>query len=95
MTLWQQWTNRRRGTETRFEYDAQGRETKKTEAWGTALAAVTETIYDAAGNVTEVRSPRFFDSADTEGNQKAKETWTYNGRGQVATHTEAAPGKSN
>ena len=79
-----------RGTETRFEYDAQGRETKKTEAWGTSIAAVTETVYDAAGNVTEVRAPRYFDSSDTEGYQKAKETWTYNGRGQVASHTEAS-----
>jgi RHS repeat-associated protein len=79
-----------RGIETRYEYDAQGRETKKTAAWGTAVAAVTETSYDAAGRVTEVRSPRFFDSADTEGFNKAKENWTYDGAGRVATHTEAA-----
>ncbi len=79
-----------RSTETRFEYDAQGRETKKTEAWGTPIAAVTETVYNAGGNVIEVRAPRYFDSTDTEGYQKAKETWTYNGRGQVSTHTEAS-----
>lgn len=79
-----------RGTETRYEYDAKGREIRKTAAWGTSVAAVTETDYDADGRVTEVRSPRYFDSSDTEGYQKAKENLTYNGRGLVATHTEAA-----
>ncbi len=78
-----------RGTETRYEYDAQGRETKRTAAYGTSVAAVTETDYDIDGRVTEVRSPRYFDSSDTEGYQKTKENWTYNGRGLVATHTEA------
>ncbi|MCU0720403.1 MAG: hypothetical protein MUC83_11915 [Pirellula sp.] len=33
--------------------------------------------------------PRYFDSTDTEGYQKAKESWTYSGRGLVASHTEA------
>ncbi|MFO0943687.1 MAG: RHS repeat-associated core domain-containing protein [Pirellulales bacterium] len=79
-----------RGTETRYEYDAQGRETKKTAAYGTSVAAVTETDYDADGRTIEVRSPRYFDSSDTEGYQKAKENWTYDGAGRVATHTEAA-----
>lgn len=79
-----------RNVEIRFEYDAQGRETKKTEAFGTTVAAVTETDYDDAGNVTEVRSPRYFDSSDTEGYQNAKQTWTYSGRNLVLTHTEAA-----
>jgi hypothetical protein len=37
----------------------------------------------------EVRTPRYFNSSDTEGYQKCKETWTYNGRGLVASHTEA------
>ncbi|WP_218933574.1 RHS repeat-associated core domain-containing protein [Rubripirellula lacrimiformis] len=55
----------------------------------TALSLRTETDYDLASNVTEVRSPRYFDSGDSEGYQKAKETWTYNGRGLIATHTEA------
>nr|MCU0711656.1 hypothetical protein [Pirellula sp.] len=48
-----------------------------------------ETYYDDANHVIEVRTPRYFDSSDTEGFQKARETWTYNGRGLVATHTEA------
>lgn len=78
-----------RGTETRYEYDAQGRETKKTAAFGTTLAAISETDFDAAGNMIEVRSPRYFDSSDTEGYQKASETWTYNGSNKVLTHTEA------
>ncbi len=79
-----------RGTETRYEYDAQGREIRKTAAYGAAVAAVTETDYDADGRTIEVRSPRYFDSGDTEGYQKAKENWTYDGAGRVATHTEAA-----
>jgi hypothetical protein len=41
------------------------------------------------GNVTEVRSPRYFDSNDTNGFNKAREQWTYNGRNLVATHVEA------
>ncbi len=79
-----------RGTETRYEYDAQGREIRKTAAYGTSVAAVTETDYDADGKTIEVRSPRYFDSSDTEGYQKAKENWTYDGAGRVATHTQAA-----
>ncbi len=78
-----------RGTETRYEYDAQGREIRKTAAYGTSVAAVTETDYDADGRTIEVRSPRYFDSSDTEGYQKANENWTYDGAGRVATHTEA------
>ena len=78
-----------RGTETRYEYDDAGREVAKTEAYGTSIAVRTETDYDATGNVTEVRSPRYFDSGDTLGYQKAKETWAYTGRNLVASHTEA------
>ena len=78
-----------RGYETRMEYDAQGRETNKRAAYGTSIEARTETIYDLAGHVTEVRSPRYFISTDSEGYQKANQTWTYNGRGLVASHTDA------
>jgi YD repeat-containing protein len=77
-----------RGTETRYEYDGQGRETTKKAAYGTSIEARTDTFYDLAGNVTEVRHPRYFDSSDTEGYQKAKETWTCNGQGLVASHTD-------
>jgi RHS repeat-associated protein len=79
-----------RNIETRYEYDSRGRETKKTAAFGTSLAAVTETSYDLTGKTTEVRMPRYFDSSDTEGFNKAKENWTYDGAGRVLTHTEAA-----
>ena len=78
-----------RGTETRYAYDDQGREVEKLEAYGTSLEAKTVTIYDSVGNVVEVRTPRYFDSTDTEGYQKARETWTYTGRNLVLTHTEA------
>ncbi|MFN9437890.1 MAG: hypothetical protein ACK6DC_23535, partial [Planctomycetota bacterium] len=78
-----------RGMETRMEYDSAGREINKRVAFGTTVEARTETIYDLAGRVTEVRSPRYFDSSDTNGSAKAREQWTYNGRGLVASHTEA------
>ena len=83
-----------RGIETRMEYDAQGRETNKRVDYGTSIEARTETVYDAASQVTEVRSPRYFDSTDTNGYQKAREQWTYNGRGKVATHI-VAPGTAD
>ncbi len=76
-------------TETRLTYDGQGRSTIQEAAYGTSIAAKTETIYDVASNVTEVRSPRYFDSTDSEGYNKAKETWTYTNRNLVASHTEA------
>jgi RHS repeat-associated protein len=80
-----------RGIETRFEYDAQGRETSKRTAFGTSVEARTDTLYNPAGQVTEVRSARYFDSTDTNGFQKAREQWTYNGRGKILTHT-VSPG---
>jgi YD repeat-containing protein len=70
-----------RDVETRYEYDSMGREIRKTAAFGTSIAAKTETDYDEAGQVVEVRTPRYFDTGDTEGYQKCSETWTYNGRG--------------
>lgn len=42
-----------------------------------------------SGNITEVRSPRYFDLGDTLGYQKTKETSTYTGRNLVAKHSEA------
>ena len=81
-------------TETRMDYDSQGRETNKRVAYGTSLEARTETVYNAASQVTEVRSPRYFDSTDTNGYQKAREQWTYNGRGKVATHI-VSPGTAD
>ena len=78
-----------RGIETRHEYDSRGREINKRQAFGTAVEARTETLYDLVGNVIEVRSPRYFDAADTLGFNKAREQWTYTGRNLQATHTEA------
>lgn len=54
-----------------------------------ALPARTETIYDAASHPLEVRTPRFFDANDTQGQQAAKVVMTYTGRGRVKTRTEA------
>jgi hypothetical protein len=79
-----------RNVETHYEHDSRGREINKREAFGTAIEARTQTIYDVVGNVAEVRSPRYFDSNDTNGLNKAREQWTYNGRNLVATHVEAA-----
>ena len=56
---------------------------------GLTPVSVSRGCDGAAGHVVEVRTPRYFDSGDTEGYQKAEETWTYNGRGQVLTHTES------
>ncbi len=55
----------------------------------TALALRTETNYDDGSNVTERRSPRYFDSGDSGGYQKARQQWTYTDRGLVKTHVEA------
>ncbi|WP_158453518.1 RHS repeat protein, partial [Rhodopirellula europaea] len=75
---------------TENEYDSRDRQVVRIAAVGTALEARTETDYDAASNVLAVRSPRYFDSSDTEGYQNTEETWTYTPAGQQATHTEAA-----
>lgn len=83
-----------RGIETRFEYDSRNRMTNQRAAYGTSIETRTETVLDAVGNTTEVRSPRYFDSSDTDGYQKAREQWTYNGRGRVATHV-VSPGTAD
>jgi RHS repeat-associated protein len=88
---WKQFDGRQ--TETRTTFDGQGRTSIVQVAYGTSIEAKTETIYDAASNVTEVRSPRYFDSSDSEGYNKARDTWTYNNRNLQATHVEA-PGTS-
>ena len=78
-----------RGVETRHEYDSRGRVTNKRQAFGTAIEARTEILYDLVGNVIEVRSPRYFDATDTLGFNKVREQWTYTGRNLKATHVEA------
>ncbi|EMI28555.1 Rhs family protein [Rhodopirellula europaea SH398] len=79
-----------RGIETTYTYDSRSRPTVTIAAAGTALAARTETDYDLASNVVAVRSPRYFDSSDTEGYEKTEQTSTYTPSGQVATQTDAA-----
>lgn len=80
-------------TETRYAYDSRDRQTEQKKAFGASIEAKTQTDYDLASNTTEIRSPRYFDSGDTEGYQNTKETWTYNGRNRVKTHV-VAPGTS-
>ena len=86
-----------RGIASTSEYDSRGRTIRSLQAANTvaaggspaALSAKTETIYDAASRVIEVRSPRYFDAGDTHGVNAAKTVMTYTGRGRPATRTEA------
>ncbi len=78
-----------RNIATKYEYDDAGRQTAVIAAATTGVETRRETVYNIAGQVTEVRSPRYFDSSDTEGYQKASETWTYDERGRQSTHTVA------
>jgi len=78
-----------RGNVQRTEYDYRGRGVARVNADGTAVEARTETIYDDASNVVEVRTPRYFDSGDTSGHNKAKAAMTYTGRNRLKTRTEA------
>jgi RHS repeat-associated protein len=70
---------------TRYVYDAQGRRSQTYLADGTSAAAQSETRYDAAGNVSEVRYPRYF----SEG-VNARTVYTYTGRNLVASQTGAS-----
>ncbi|MCE9557221.1 MAG: RHS repeat-associated core domain-containing protein, partial [Planctomycetes bacterium] len=54
------------------------------------IAALTETDYDVQSNVLEVRSPRFFDSGDSEGYNKANTVMTYTRRNMLKDRTVAA-----
>lgn len=78
-----------RGFTTNYAYDAQGRNTSVVQAVGTSVEARSETVYDPQGNVIEVRTPRYFDSADAGGYQTSWVVRTYTGRNLLATSTEA------
>ena len=78
-----------RGTISKTVYDTAGRVIQQIAAFGTAIEAKTETIYDDAGNAIEVRSPRYFDANDVNGNQKCRTVMTYDGAGRVLSRTEA------
>jgi len=53
------------------------------------LAAKTQTVYDPFGNVIEVRTPRYFDTADAAGHNLARTTMTYTGRNLLNSSTQA------
>lgn len=69
-----------RGIKTVFEYNTRNLQEKRTDAFGTPNAVVTETLYDAAGSPKEVRSPRNQDSSDPESGNMFTRMY-YNGRG--------------
>ncbi len=84
-----------RGFTTTYTYDERGRRTPTGEAATTTVAAKTQMDYDDAGNVVEVRMPRYFalpDPAapghDPSGSGKSRTTMTYTGRNLLATRTE-------
>ncbi len=85
-----------RGIASTTKYDSRGRAIEQIQSASfigtgtlTPVPAKTETIYDAASRVMEVRSPRYFDASDTNGVNAAKTVMTYTGRGRPATRTEA------
>jgi hypothetical protein len=45
---------------------AQYREICRKDAFGTPVEAIAKSSYDAAGNVVEVRSSRYFESSDSQ-----------------------------
>ena len=74
------------GHETWTIYDALGRATRTFEAAATSVELLAETDYDRNSNVTERRHPRHFAE-----NIPCIDTYTFNGRNLVASHT-TAPG---
>jgi len=78
-----------RGTASETTHDSRGQTTVQLAAKGTPVEAKTETLYDAGGNAIEIRSPRYFDANDPNGNEKSRTVMTYDGAGRVLTRTEA------
>jgi len=78
-----------RGIRHTTSHDSRGQLVERVDAFGTSLAAKTELDYDANGNVTEIRAPRYFDSNDTNGYQNCRTTMTYTGRDLLASRTDA------
>jgi len=77
-----------RGVHHTTAYDSRGRVAATVAAAGTALAATTETLYDAAGNVLEVQHPRYFDANDPAA-AGCRTVMTYTGRNLLKTRTES------
>ena len=48
-----------RGVSTRYYHDSRDRQIRQKRAYGTPREAISETSYDKAGHVVEVRSPRY------------------------------------
>ena len=78
-----------RSASTITEVNSVGRAIRIKQAAGTPVEAKTETLYDAAGNAVEVRSPRYFDANDPNGFEKSRTVMTYDGANRVLTRTEA------
>lgn len=78
-----------RGVQTFTEYNSASQVIRVTKALGTPVQTISEMDYDEDGNVIEIRSPRYFDSTDTNGYQKCKTVMTYDGQGRVLTRTHA------
>ena len=72
------------GIQTIYGLDSRGRQLSKREAVGTEVERKTESDFDLAGNVIEVRHPRYFDPTDPAQNS-CKTNRTYNGRGLLAS----------
>lgn len=84
-----------RGIETLQLHDSLGRTLRSFEAITLPEERLTETDYDDASNVTEIRMPRHFAETEDDGNGgqvgiRAVETYTYTGRNLRKNHTVAA-----
>ncbi len=75
---------------TKYTYDSRDREKERKDAFGTSVEAKTETLYNSASQVSEVRSPRYFDASDSQ-NSYMKTLFGFTGRGKKAS-TIVAPG---
>src|SRR5688500_15307200 len=78
-----------RGYQHTVNFDSRGRITDRYSAYGTSVETRTQVLYDAAGNVTEVRLPRHFDATDSAYGAM-KQTFTYTGRNLLKTKTDGA-----
>lgn len=80
-----------RGIESLNLFDALGRALRSFEAITLPEERLTETDFDDASNVIEIRLPRYFAEDDQSNNPiRAVEAFTYTGRNLRKTHTVAA-----
>ena len=83
-----------RGVQHTTEYDSAGLPVRRVSAAGTPAEAQTELDYDRAGQPTQIRSPRYFDSTDTQGFGRCSVVMTYDARGNVGSR-ESAPNSAD